>query len=543
MPLQSDKVVGPTLTADRTTCKGAAATMYPGRHATENPDAPALVFPASGETVTYGQLDSEANRIAHLFRSYGLKRLDHVAFYSENCAGLVTAMSAGERSGLYYTPVNSFLSTEEAAYIINNCRARVVISSRTKLEATRSLPELCPRVEHWLVFDDDSPPTPFASLAQELAGLPTAPLPNERLGTPMFYSSGTTGRPKAVRRSIDDVPPAEMLSIEEYGRIVFQLRPGMVFMSPAPMYHSGPQSGVAIATRLGAVSIIPEKFDAEEFLKLVDEHKVTHTLVVPTMLSRILRLPDEIWDSYDTSSLEAIVHGAAPCPVHVKEKAIERFGPIIYEYYGGTEANGIVGCNTAEWLEHKGSVGKGIMGEPVILDADGNELPPNTQGFVYFRGGNSRFEYLDAPDKTAEALDPTGTMSRIGDIGHVDEDGFLYLADRQSFVIISGGVNIYPQEVENLLSGHPDVLDVAVFGIPDEDMGEQVKAVVELADPALEGAEKEAELIAYCRDRIAKYKCPRSIDFTRSLPRSATGKLYKKQLQDAYWPPKAIVAQ
>jgi long-chain acyl-CoA synthetase len=510
--------------------------MYPGRHAIDHPDRIAFIMAGTGERITYARFDARANRLAHFYRAAGLRRLDHVAYFMENNPWLLTAMSAGERSGLYYTPVNSFLSAEEAAYIIDNCDARVVVTSAAKLDVARRLPELCPHVEHWLIADDDDPPAPFVPIERVVQDQPDTPLPDERLGTPMFYSSGTTGKPKAIQRGIQDVPPSEMLAIEEYGRQVFHLREGMTFLSPAPLYHSGPQSSVAIGVRLGATSIIMDRFDAKRYLELVDAHRVTHSMVVPTMFSRMLRLPEQERTAFDLSSLEAVVHGAAPCPVPVKEEMLRWWGPVIYEYYGATEANGITGCGPEEWLAHKGTVGRPILGEPVILDEHGDPCPPGVPGTIWFRGGNSQFEYYHDAGKTAEARDASGTMSKVGDIGYLDEGGYLYLTDRQSFVIISGGVNIYPQEVENLLLSHPAVLDAAVFGVPDEDMGEQVKAVVELADPTQAGPGMAAELIDFCRDRLARFKCPRSVDFTTTMPRLPTGKLYKQKLREQYWP-------
>ncbi|MBC2637682.1 MULTISPECIES: AMP-binding protein [unclassified Rhodococcus (in: high G+C Gram-positive bacteria)] len=512
--------------------------MYPGRHVFDHPDRPAVVMHPSGITVTYAELDARANRLAALFRSDGLVPGDHIALLMENHLEMIVAMSAAERSGLFYTPVNSFLSAAEAAYIIDDSRSRLVITTTTKAEAARELPGLCPRVSRWLMVDAEpgSPALtgPFESYSHAVAGYPTTPGENERLGTPMFYSSGTTGRPKAIKRLLPDAHPGEILAIEDFGRKLFHLREGMRFLSPAPLYHSGPQSTVAISLRLGATVVVMERFDAEQYLDLVEKHHITHSMVVPTMFSRMLKLPAEKRNQ-DLSSLEVVVHGAAPCPVAVKEAMIDWWGPVIYEYYGGTEANGMCGATPEEWLAHKGTVGRPFMGEPVILDDDGNECPPGVAGNIWFRGEGSGFEYFNDPGKTADAKDDTGTMSKIGDIGYLDEDGFLYLTDRQAFVIISGGVNIYPQEIENLLVTHPKVLDAAVFGVPDEDFGEAVKAVIQAADPAATDPSLAAELDEFCRAHLAKFKCPKSFDFIDDMPRLPTGKLYKKSLRDAYW--------
>jgi long-chain acyl-CoA synthetase len=277
-----------------------------------------------------------------------------------------------------------------------------------------------------------------------------------------------------------------------------------------------------------------ERFDPSRFLLLVAEHRVTHCQMVPTMFSRLLKLPADEREQADLSSLEVILHAAAPCPVPVKEQMIEWFGPIIVEYYGATETNGFTACDTAEWLAHKGTVGRPVLGQLHILDENGNECAVGAPGTVWF-GGATNFEYFNAPDKTRESRDETGTMSTVGDVGYVDDDGFLYLTDRKSYMIISGGVNIYPQETESLLITHPKVMDAAVIGIPNQDLGEEVKAVVQPVEGVESGPELERELIAFCRQHIAHYKCPRSIDFEVELPRLPTGKLYKRLLRDRYW--------
>lgn len=512
--------------------------MYPGRHVAASPNKPAIIMAGSGQTLTYQELDERANRLAHLFRDHGLVPGDHIALFMENHAEMIVAMSAAERTGLFYTPVNSFLSAAEAAFIVNDSLSRLVVTTAAKLDVAQQLPELCPAVERWLLVDADQIaeplPAPFESFADAVAGLPATPGADERLGTPMFYSSGTTGTPKAIKRSLPDAHPGQILEIEDVGRKLFHLREGMTFLSPAPLYHSGPQSTVAISLRLGATVVVMERFDAATWLELVERHRVTHSMVVPTMFSRMLKLPEKDRE-VDLSSLEAVVHGAAPCPATVKEQMIDWFGPVIVEYYGGTEANGMCGCTSQEWLAHRGTVGRPFMGEPVILDDDGNEMPPGVPGVVWFRGAGSSFEYFNDPEKTLAARSGDGTMSKIGDIGYLDEDGYLYLTDRQAFVIISGGVNIYPQEIENLLITHPKVLDAAVFGVPDEDFGEAVKAVIQVVDGVAADERLIAELDAFCRESLARFKCPKSFDFIDEMPRLPTGKLYKKTLRDSYW--------
>jgi acyl-CoA synthetase (AMP-forming)/AMP-acid ligase II len=508
--------------------------VYAAEHARTRPDAPAIVMAGSGEIVTYAQYEARANRLAHLFRAAGLRRLDHVAFFMDNTPRLLECEGGAERSGLYYTLVNSYLSAEEAAHIVGDCEARLVIASAGTAAAAARLPELCPDVERWLIAEVADPPDRFERLEDAVAGLDDGPIADERLGVAMLYSSGTTGRPKGVLRPLADVHPGEPVPVMAFAARLFRQRPGMVYLSPAPLYHSAPQVGIAGTLRLGGTSIVMERFDAEHYLRLIAEHRVTHTQAVPTMFSRLLKLPEAVRRSADVSSLEAVTHGAAPCPVEVKRQMIEWWGPILYEYYSATEGHGFTFCDSHEWLERPGTVGRAVLGELMVLDDDGLPCPDGRPGLVYFRGA-TQFEYFKDPEKTAQARDASGTASTVGDVGYVDGDGYLYLTDRKINLIISGGVNIYPQEVEDLLVTHPQVLDAAVIGVPDEEFGEQVKAVVEPAAGAVAGPELEAALIAFCRERLAHFKCPRSVDFAAQLPRLPTGKLYKRVLRDRYW--------
>jgi long-chain acyl-CoA synthetase len=508
--------------------------MYPGKHAQDRPDQPAFIMANSGVTVTLGEFEERANRLAHLFRASGLRRLDHVAIFMENNPRMLECCGAGERTGLYYTCINSYLSPEEVAYIINDSGARIVITSAAKREVAHELPSRCPDVERWLMVDIDQPEGSYEPYVEAVAPFPTHPVADERLGAAMLYSSGTTGRPKGILRPLPDVAPGEQLALMDFVAKVFQLHEGMTYLSPAPLYHSAPLGNLSGSLRLGATAIIMEHFDAAQYLELVGRYRVTTSQLVPTMFSRLLKLPPDVRAAADVSSLEAIVHAAAPCPVPVKEQMIEWFGPIIYEYYGATEANGITFCTTAEWLTHKGTVGKAILGEVVILDEDGNECPTGTPGTVWFRGATN-FEYYNDPEKTAESRDSAGNTSTVGDVGYLDGDGYLYLTDRKTYMIISGGVNIYPQETENLLVTHPKVFDAAVIGVPNDDLGEEVKAVVQVVPGVEGGPELERELIAFCREHLAHFKCPRSVDFVDELPRLPTGKLYKRLLRDRYW--------
>jgi long-chain acyl-CoA synthetase len=508
--------------------------MYAGDHAKARPDDPAIVMANSGEVLTFAQYEAAANRMAHLYRDLGLQRGDHVAFMIENNPRLLECEGGAERTGLYYTCINSYLSADEAAYIVNDSHAQVVVSSAALAGVANALPEMCPNVKRWLMVDDDSPPAPYESYAVVTAGYPSDNVADEQLGAAMLYSSGTTGRPKGILRPLPEMAPSTPLPVMEFVKFMFGVREGMHYLSPAPLYHSAPQASVSVALRLGAKAVVMERFDAARFLELVEEHRITHSQMVPTMFSRLLKLPEDVRAKADVSSLEAIVHAAAPCPVPVKEQMIEWWGPIIREYYGATEANGFTLCTSEEWLAHKGTVGKPILGEVLILDEDGKPCPTGTSGTVWFKGATS-FEYFNDAEKTSESRNEAGDTSTVGDVGYLDEDGYLYLTDRKTYMIISGGVNIYPQETENLLITHPKVMDAAVLGVPNEDMGEEVKAVVQPADGVEPGPELERELIAFCQEHLARYKCPRSIDFEAELPRLPTGKLYKRLLRDRYW--------
>jgi long-chain acyl-CoA synthetase len=508
--------------------------MYPGAHARQNADEPALVGAETGARMTYGELEARANRLAHLLRRQGLQRLDHVAFLLENSFDNVVCQSAGERTGVYYTCVSSHLTAGEAAWIINDSTARVVVTSRALLDVARNLPERCPQVERWLMVDRPADLTSFEDLDEALAAMPDGPIPDEELGAAMLYSSGTTGRPKGVLRPMPEGDPLGEVAFLNAVKEVFQLREGMTFLQPAPLYHSGPQASTGCAIRLGATVVLMERFDARLFLESVERHRVTHTMMVPTMFSRLLALPDDVRSAYDLSSLEAVVHVGAPCPPAVKHRMIEWFGPILWENYGATEAAGGTGCSSQEWLDRPGTVGRSRLGEILILDEERRRLPVGEIGEVWFKG-RVTFQYFNDPAKTAATRDTEGTMSSTGDIGRLDEDGYLYLADRKDFMIISGGVNIYPQEIEYVLADHPAVADVAVIGVPHHDMGEQVKAIVELAPGAAPGPELEAALIAHCREHLARYKCPRSVDFIDEMPRTPVGKLAKNRLKAVYW--------
>jgi long-chain acyl-CoA synthetase len=350
----------------------------------------------------------------------------------------------------------------------------------------------------------------------------------------MLYSSGTTGRPKGIIRPLPENSPGENLPLFSFLIDLWRYREGMIYLSPAPLYHSAPQGAVNLTIRCGGTAVIMEHFDPEQFLALVERHKITHSQLVPTMFSRMLKLPEETRRRYDLSSLEVVIHAAAPCPIPVKREMIDWWGPIILEYYGATEGLGFTACDSAEWLAHPGTVGKVALGELHILDEEMNPSAAGEPGTIWFKTATP-FEYFHDPNKTREARSDDGSMSTVGEGGYIDADGYLHLTDRRTFMIISGGVNIYPQECENLLITHPKVADAAVFGVPNEDLGEEVKAVVQPMPGVTAGAAFEAELIGYCRERLAHMKCPRTVDFADELPRLPTGKLYKRLLRDRYW--------
>ena len=491
----------------------------------------------TGETVTYGELKARSNRLAHLLRARGLGRLAHYSIYMENNARYVECCTAGERSGLYYTCVNSFLTAEELAYILTNSQSTVLITSQAKREV--ALAALAPGIALCLIVDGPGEGGPgegarVLNLDEATRGFPATPIADESLGTAMLYSSGTTGRPKGIVRPLPEQPPAQHLPIFEFLLKLWQYREDMIYLSPAPLYHSAPQAAVNLTIRMGGTVVIMERFDAEAYLGLIGRHRITHSQLVPTMFSRLLKLPDEVRQRADLSSLEIAIHAAAPCPVQVKEQMIAWWGPIIHEYYGATEGLGFTACDSAEWLAHRGTVGRVLLGELHVLDDEMKPLPPGQSGTLWFKTATP-FEYFNDPGKTAEARSPDGSMSTVGDVGYVDADGFLHLTDRATFMIISGGVNIYPQECENLLITHPKVADAAVFGVPNADLGEEVKAVVQLMPGVPKTGATAEELIAFCGQHLARQKVPRSVDFEDELPRLPTGKLYKRLLRDRYW--------
>ncbi|MDH6280939.1 acyl-CoA synthetase [Prescottella agglutinans] len=508
--------------------------MYPGIHAVSSPERPAVIMATTGEVVTYLELEDRSNRLAQQWYSLGLRPGDHVAILAENHPRYMEVYWAAVRSGLYITAVNWHLTANDAAYIVTDCRASVLVTThKLATLASAVVGELTVRPH---LFMMDGVVDGFESFERSMAQFDADPLAEQPRGDMMLYSSGTTGRPKGIRRpltgmTIDD--PRGM-TVGHYAKTLMGITDRSTYLVPAPMYHSAALQWSAGAQSLGATVVLMARFDARDFLAAIENHAVTHAQVVPTMMVRLLKLPDTERDSFDLSSLQDLMHSAAPCPPSVKHATIDWLGPIVSEMYSGTEGMGMTFLTANEWLAHPGSVGRAVIGTPHICDDNGRSVPCREVGTVYFERDTVAFEYHNAAEKTADARHPNNPhWSTVGDVGYLDEDGYLYLTDRKSFMIISGGVNIYPAEIESCLSAHPDVADVAVFGLPDPEMGEFVHAVVEL-DPgvATDGSTTDA-LREHVRAHLAGYKVPRTIEFCDRLPRLDTGKVKKHELRDA----------
>ena len=491
----------------------------------------------SGASLSYRELEDESRRLARLLHDAGLRPGDHISLFMENRLEFFIAFWAGIRSGFYVTAVNRYLRPPEAAYILQDSACKALITTREMGSAATDLVGLAPEVRLWLRYGGGG--DGYTDVTTTVAGYPAEPLEEEPRGETMLYSSGTTGRPKGIKRIANGLPIADPASAP----VLLALLSGLfgfdaktVYLSPAPLYHAAPLGFTTGVQCLGGTCVIMEKFDAAQALRSIDEHSVTHSQWVPTMFGRILKAGPEVLAAHDGSTHQVAVHAAAPCPVEIKKGMFDLWGPIIHEYYAGTEVNGFVYCPPQDWLDHPGTVGRSILGTVRICDEFGNELPAGQPGTIYFERDELTFEYHNDPEKTRCALHPDHpTWSTLGDIGYLDEEGFLYLTDRKAFMIISGGVNIYPQEIEDCLIMHPDVADVAVIGVPNDDLGEEVKAVVQLEEGRAATEAKARELMDYSREHLASFKTPRSIDFRPELPRLPTGKLYKRVLRDEYW--------
>jgi long-chain acyl-CoA synthetase len=506
--------------------------LHPGAWAARTPDKPAIIMAESGATVSYAELEDTANRLSQLFHRAGFKPGDHIAFCMENRPEFLPILWGAHYAGLYYTAISSRLTAEELGYVIEDSGSRALISSPYMAESLSGLDDVLSKLEIRLSVGGDLPG--FDRFEDAIAQQSADPLPDRVEGMPMLYSSGTTGRPKGVKPALTKDPLGTGEGLTAMVKMLFGASDESIYLSPAPLYHSAPLRYCTQFLRIGATIVVMERFDAEGALRAIESYRVTHSQWVPTMFVRMLKLDEAVRTRYDVSSLESAVHAAAPCPIAIKEQMMAWWGPVVHEYYAGTEGNGFCYASPTDWLAHKGTVGKALGGELHIVDDDGNEVPIGDEGGIYFGKSAQEFEYHNDPEKTADARLANG-WSTLGDIGKLDDDGFLYLTDRKSNMIISGGVNIYPQETENVLTVHPKVQDVAVFGIPNADFGEEVKAVVQPADMSHADEALERELIAYCREHLADVKCPRSIDFREELPRHPTGKLYKRLLKDEYW--------
>ncbi|NIJ62114.1 acyl-CoA synthetase [Qipengyuania flava] len=504
--------------------------MHPITHAQTRPDHPAMIMAGSGETVTFGEMDAYANRFAQLLRARGLERGDHFAVLMENNVHYLQVVWGSQRSGTMMVPISTRLTAPEIAYILKDAGAKFLLTSTNYAEAIAGIRSECPDLPLLIVGGEGDEDYEAALAAQ-----PSEPIADQAPGQYMLYSSGTTGRPKGVKPAPpedDDIlaiNPLVGLAVMGAG---MPADGSMVYLSPAPLYHAAPIGWCTTAQRLGGTVVVMEKFDPEHALETIEKYKVTDSQWVPTHFVRMLKLDPEVRTRYDLSSHQRALHAAAPCPVPIKREMIEWWGPIINEYYAGSEGIGMTLIKAEDWLTYPGSVGKAIHGTLHVCDAEGEELPAGQDGLLFFENDQIP-TYHNDPEKTREAMHPKGWMT-LGDIGHVDEDGFLFLTDRKSHMIISGGVNIYPQEIENLLVTHDKVMDAAVIGAPCPDFGEKVVAVVQPMDMAEAGEALEAELRDFLAPSLAKIKMPKLFDFRAQLPREANGKLYKRELRDEY---------
>ncbi len=508
--------------------------MYPGTYAAEAPDRIAAVMTGTGETLSYGELERRSVQLAHVLHEAGLRPGDAVALLTENNLRAFEVYWAALRSGLYITAVNYHLKVDEVAYIVTDSGATALIVSAEQAATAEAILGLTSGVKLRLAYG--GPVKDHDGYEETIAAASAVPFADQPHGATMLYSSGTTGRPKGVRPKLRDI------QVSEHGEALvtlagqfFGVNRDSAYLSPGPVYHAAPLRWCGSVHALGGTVVMMKRFDAEQALHVMGDRRVTHAQFVPTMFVRMLQLPQDIRDRYDISSLRVAIHAAAPCPVEVKQKMIDWWGPVLVEYYAGTEGNGMTAIDSGTWLTKPGTVGRAVYGTVRICADDGTELPPGQTGVVYFESDEIPFAYHNDPDKTRAAQHPAHpAWTTLGDIGYLDEDGFLFLTDRKAFTIISGGVNVYPQETENVLALHPAVYDVAVIGVPDPEMGESVAAFVQPAPGAMPGPELEQEIIAFVKSKIASYKAPRTVRFVDDLPRSEAGKLMKSGLRAKY---------
>ncbi|MDI3406939.1 acyl-CoA synthetase [Streptomyces cavernicola] len=512
--------------------------MYPGAHVATDPHRAAVVMAATGDRLTYAELEERSVRLAHVLHDAGLRRGDVVALLTDNSIHAYEVYWAAVRSGLYITLVNSHLGASEVAYIVADSGAAALVVSHALADLaqglTAELADRTPAVRIRLAYG--GPVAGYEDYEPALAAASPEPPADQPRGADLLYSSGTTGRPKGIRPELPDRQVGEEGDVlVELTRAFYGFDRDTVYLSPAPVYHAAPLRYGASVHAVGGTVVMMERFDAEDALRAIERYRVTHSQWVPTMFIRMLRLPEKTRTAHDLSSHRVAVHAAAPCPPDVKRAMLDWWGPVLYEYYASTEGIGTTFITSEEWLSKPGSVGRSLLGELRVCDDEGRPLPAGETGTIYFVREEGGFEYLGDAEKTKAAHHPDHPMwATVGDLGYVDEDGYLFLTDRKAFMIISGGVNIYPQEVEDVLALHPDVVDVAVIGVPDAEMGESVKAVVQASPDLRPGPDLERRLIDHVRSRIAHYKAPRSVDFVESLPRTPTGKLVKGKLKARY---------
>jgi long-chain acyl-CoA synthetase len=492
--------------------------------AQSQPDKPAVIMYGSGVVRTYREIDDASVRLARVLRDRGLRTGDHLAVLVDNQPEFYDAVWAAMRTGLFVTPINWHLTADEAGYIVGDCDAAALVASADLASVVANLSEQdLAKVTTRIAVDGDLPG--FERFDDVVAGVAVGEVPDEHEGGWMFYSSGTTGKPKGILPPLGPPPLGHRSFLTQMLGGLFGFTQDVVYLSPAPLYHAAPAGWTIGTQRLGGTAVVMERFDPLDFLEAIERHRITHVQCVPTHFIRLLKLSEEERSRFDLSSLQMVVHAAAPCPVEIKQQMLDWLGPIVHEFYSGSEGAGFTYITPDEWLAHPGSVGKSLMGAIHVLDDDRNELPVGEEGEIWFET-NRTFEYHGDPVKTRSVWDPRG-WSWLGDVGRVDEEGYLYLTDRASHMIISGGVNIYPREVEDVLTMHPAIADVGVLGTPDPDMGEQVTAFVQLVPGATVTAE---ELIAYTRARLSHFKCPKEVRFVDDLPRLPTGKLLKRQI-------------
>lgn len=496
--------------------------------ATTYPDKPAIIWPDGDRVISWREFNTQANRVAHLFRQLGLQAGDTMAVYMENRAENPLLFWGAYSAGLYVVPIGFHLKFDEVRYILEDCGASALFVSPQQELVTAEIAEAFP---HLYMFSVEQALPGYQRLDEALQGLPATPLADETRGSPMLYSSGTTGRPKAIKRPLPGIGFDRPDPVLSGGSGMMQLTEDSVFLVVAPFYHTSAMSASMIVLETGGTLVVHSRFDAEKSLAAIDRYRVTNIFAVPTMFVRWLKLAPEVRAKYDTSSLKVVMHGGAPTPIPVKEQMIEWLGPVLIEVYGSTERCGSTFITSQEWLDHKGSVGRTIpaLGRIHVLDDEGNELPPNTEGTLYAEmPPGTDFQYSD-PTKDAASRSPQGWRS-IGDMGYLDEDGYLYITDRKDFMIISGGVNIYPAELERVLGEHPAVVDCAVIGLPCEEFGQRVHAVVEPAEMSQAGEALAVELIDYCKRHYSNVKAPKGVSFVDELPRLPSGKVPKKEL-------------